>query len=52
MAKSSRPLDHWVVIPAEDLALIERGPGTTDPLAVGQWIEDVQEIIADGLETA
>jgi hypothetical protein len=46
-------LDHWVVIPDEDLRLIEDGPDDpTDFESLHAWIEDVQEIIADGLETA
>jgi hypothetical protein len=45
-------LDHWVVIPDDDLALIEDGPDTWSDAAMRAWIQDVQDIIADGLETA
>lgn len=44
-----RPLDHWVVIPDADLAYILDGPARAD--LVEDWVESVQEIIADGLET-
>lgn len=50
MAKSSRSLDHWIVIPDEDLRYIEDGPLNGED--VDAWIAEVQSIIADGLETA
>jgi hypothetical protein len=46
------PLDHWVVIPDDDLALIQDGPDTWTHAAMEAWIRDVMDIIEDGLETA
>ena len=53
---SKRPLDHWVVIPDEDLAFIldfdperERSATRADLVRV---IEEIQGIVEDGLETA
>lgn len=46
-------LDHWVCIPDADLAFILDGPPEdAAPDQLWDWVEDVQEIIADGLETA
>lgn len=45
--------DHWVVISDDDLRLIEDGP--EDSASAGdlwEWIEDVQDAILGGLETA
>lgn len=53
---ADRPLDHWVVIPDEDLSFIEgfdpdrERSASRDSLI--QVIVEIQGIIADGLETA
>ena len=45
--------DHWVVISDEILRLIEEGPdGDAADHELWDWIEDVQDAILDGLETA
>jgi hypothetical protein len=55
--------DHWVVIPDGMLKLIEDGPDVQTMKTVEQlsaadleelwaWVEDVQDAILDGLETA
>lgn len=53
---SNKPLDHWVVIPDEDLSFIqgfdpdrERSASRDSLIEV---IVEIQAIIADGLETA
>lgn len=45
---SKKALDHWVVIPDEDLAYILDGPDAGDE---ADWIAAVIGIIEDGLET-
>lgn len=54
---SNRPLDHWVCLSDDDLALIEDGPEPDEgPVAslqdVWDWVLAVQEAIIEGLETA
>lgn len=48
---------HWVCLDDDDLALIEAGPEAEEGEEPSyqdllDWVLDVQEAIADGLETA
>jgi hypothetical protein len=55
MTSTERPTHHWVRIEDVDLALILNGPdGGTDlnPEPWLDWIDEVIDIIEDGLETA
>lgn len=46
-------LDHWICIPDADLGYILEGPSNRDDIHVLKgWIDEVIEVIEDGLETA
>jgi len=47
--------DHWIVISDEDLRYIEDGPNEGRYPTVAQmweWIDNVRDLLEDGLETA
>lgn len=49
------PTHHWIRVSDQDLAYLLNGPEVTDGglvLAYEEWIDEVIDIVEDGLETA
>lgn len=54
MTQSNGPVHHWVRVSDQDLALILDGPEGDEPTHADlwAWIDEVLDIVEDGLETA
>jgi len=48
----TRPTHHWIRVEDVDLAYILNGPDMNHEDGVHDWVEEVLDIVEDGLETA